>query len=121
MAEYSIQTPYEKIAKKKGMTSGELNALRHFWLVQQIGRKLADLREGNKKGASLKIGGINLGGLLSSDDDPVDYWNNEVADSFLGQEEYGLLSMMMLEAAASNIKKRKHMRNPQFPWIVNEN
>jgi hypothetical protein len=114
MAQYSIQTPYNRIAKEKQLTSGELNALRHFWLVQQVGRTLADLREGNTRGKNIPF----IGGLLASDNDPIDYWNNAVADTFLDQ---GLIPSFALDKAAENIKNRKYMRNPQYPWIVNEN
>ncbi len=114
MPKYSIQTPYNRVAREKQLTDGELNALRHFWLVQQVGRTLADLREGNTKGKDLPF----IGGLLASDDDPVDYWNNAVADTFL---EQGLLPAFALDQAAESIKKRKYMRNPQYPWVINEN
>lgn len=110
--EYTIKAPYNKISEEKKLTKGELNALRHFWLVQQIGRTLADLREGNT--SDIKF----LGGLLTSDNDPVDYHNNAMAEKFLGENDYGLIPAYVLDQAADNIKKRKYLRNPQYDWRV---
>jgi len=111
--DYKIKAPYNRIAEQRNFSDGELNALRHFWLVQQVGRRLADLREGNTRGKSIPL----IGGLLASDNDPVDYHNNAVADNFLNQ---GLLPSLALDRAADSIQYRKYMRKPQYPWIVNE-
>ena len=110
--EYTIKTPYNRIAEEKELTKGELNALRHFWLVQQIGRGLADLREGNTRKVNF------LGGLLTSDNDPVDYHNNAMAEKFLGDDTYGLIPAYALDQAADSIKRRKYLRNPQYDWRV---
>ena len=116
--EYTIKTPYNRIAEEKELTKGELNALRHFWLVQQIGRRLADLREGNTYGQNLRVGGVKIGGLLTSDNDPVDYHNNAMSEKFLEENPYGLIPAYVLEQAAESIKKRKYLRNPDYDWRV---
>ena len=107
--------PYDREAKKRNLTLGQLNALRHLWLVQKIGRPLADAREGN---ISTNI--PFLRGLLTSNDDPTDYWNNRVADKFLG----GGTSLMSLhprnsfQRAADSIEWFPRMRNPQYKWKI---
>ena len=107
--------PYDREAAKRGFSRGQLNALRHYWLVQKIGRPLADAREGNR---STRF--PFLRGLLTSNDDSTDYWNNAVADKFLG----GGTSLMSLHPsnsfrrAADSIQWFPRMRNPQHKWNI---
>jgi len=107
--------PYDREAANRGFSRGQLNALRHLWLVQKIGRPLADAREGNRS-TNIPF----LKGLLTSNDDPVDYWNNAVADKFLG----GGTSIMNLHPRSSfsrgadSIQWFPRMRNPQYKWNI---
>ena len=98
------------------MSKGQLNALRHYWLVSQVGKGLADWREGNKSAPFLK-------GLLTSDDDPVDYWNNAIADKFI-KDRLGLVFFnpeQALQQAADTIQNLSRTRKTKYPWKIYEN
>ena len=58
MPKYSIQTPYNRVAREKQLTDGELNALRHFWLVQQVGRALRIYGRGTQKVKTFLLLGV---------------------------------------------------------------
>ena len=107
--------PYDREAAKRGFSRGQLNALRHYWLVQKAGRPLADAREGNRS-TNIPF----LRGLLTSNADPVDYWNNAVANKFLGGKA-GLMTLHprgSFKRAADSIQWFPRMRNPQYKWNI---
>jgi|1_EtaG_2_1085319.scaffolds.fasta_scaffold14216_1 hypothetical protein len=104
--------PYKSIAKERGMSEQEEDALRHYWLVDFAGKDFADKREVNTE----KTGSI-LDPIFTSNNDPKDLWNNMIAKQHQEQSR-GLLPFESINEAASLIQGRQRMRKPQFPFIT---